>query len=128
MDRALAIQILAFEAEAAAGEAPAGSHPAPASWRDPMAPDLAYLKALDRLVAAEIASRLEHRPMLMGNVAALRSLERCIHTHLEPCVVLLHRATHWYELATANPRMLDETRAILLLGLAKLYAFSGETD
>ena len=59
---------------------------------------------------------------------ALRSLERCIKSNLAPCVVLLPRALEWFELASDNPRSLASARAVLRLGLAKLYAYSGQME
>jgi tetratricopeptide (TPR) repeat protein len=66
--------------------------------------------------------------MLMGNVAALRSLHDCILANLPPCVVLYGRAIDWFDSAIDNPRQLDKTRAVLQLGLAKLYANRGQID
>jgi len=127
MDRVLAAQILAFEQQDQVGDSVSSDYPAPTDYRAALAPDLAYLRALDRIVAEEVSSRLKSRPMLMGNVAALRSLKTCIRTNLAPCVALLGRAIGWFELASENPRMLDRTRAVLQLGLAKLYAYGGQT-
>jgi tetratricopeptide (TPR) repeat protein len=128
MERVLSAQILAFERSA--GEAGSGSpaHPPPADYRAPMAASLEYLRKLDRFVGEEIATRLETRPILMGNIAALRSLEECVQTNLEPCVMLLPRAIGWFEVASENPRMLDKPRAILRLSLAKLYAYAGRIE
>ena len=42
--------------------------------------------------------------------------------------MLLPRAIDWFEVASENPRMLDKARAILRLGLAKLYAYAGRID
>ena len=64
----------------------------------------------------------------MSNVSALRTLERCIHTKLAPCTVLYPRAVEWFELATRNPRVANRARAVLLLGLAKLYALDKRLD
>jgi len=127
MDRVLAVQILAFEQQDQVGDSVSADYPAPTDFGAALVPDLGYLKALDRVVAEEISTRLETRPMLMGNVAALRSLESCIRTNLAPCVVLLGRAIDWFVLASENPRMLDTPRAVLRLGLAKLYAYGGQT-
>ena len=134
MDRVLAVQILAFEEEEQEqnqeqqGDTGSAGYPAPTSFGAAMAPDLGYLKALDWLVADEISARLETRPVTMGNVAALRSLERCIHTKLAPCVLLLGRTIEWLELASENPRSVGSARAVLRLGLAKLYASSGQIE
>jgi tetratricopeptide (TPR) repeat protein len=128
MARVLAVQILAFQHQAEQGAAVPEEFPPPTDFRDPMRPDLAYLKALDSVVSTEIDRRLQSRPVQMGNVAALRSLEHCIHTNLEPCVVMLPRAIAWFELASENPRSLDSARAVLRLGLAKLYAAAGQLE
>jgi hypothetical protein len=128
MDRVLAVQILAFEQQGEQTESTSDEYPAPTDYSAPMAPNLTYLKALDRVVAEEISARLKTRPVLMGNASALRSLEQCIHTNLTPCVVLLPRAIEWLELASNNPRLLERTRAVLRLGLAKLYAYNGQVD
>ena len=127
MDRILAVQILAFEQQEVA-DGRFAEYPAPTEFGAAMAPDLDYLKALDRLVADEISTRLETRPVPMGNVSALRALERCIHTGLIPCVVLRPRAIEWFELASENPRGNNDARAVLRLGLAKLYASSGQIE
>jgi tetratricopeptide (TPR) repeat protein len=133
MDRVLAVQILAFEEEQEQeqrqerqGDTGSAGYPAPTGFGAAMAPDLGYLKALDWLVAEEISARLETRPVTMGNVAALRSLEHCVHTKLAPCVVLSGRAIEWFELASDNPRTVGSARAVLRLGLAKLYASGGQ--
>jgi Flp pilus assembly protein TadD len=128
MDRVLAVQILAFEQQAQAGDTVSVEYPAPTDFRAAMAPDLDYLKALDRIVAEEVSTRLERRPVLMGNVAALRSLETCVRTNLAPCVVLLPRAIEWLVLASENPRIFDAARAVLRLSLAKLYAYGGQIE
>jgi tetratricopeptide (TPR) repeat protein len=128
MERVLAAQILAFAQQDRGTESLSTKYVAPTDYAEPMAPDLAYLKALDGLVAAEISGRLKTGPMLMGNVAGLRSLEQCIFTNLEPCTVLLARAIEWFELASENPRSLDIAGAVLRLGLAKLYAYGGQIE
>ena len=128
MDRVLATQILAFEQQQQVADSGPAEYPAPTEFGAPMAPDLGYLRALDRLVADEISTRLETRPVPMGNVSALRALERCVHTGLTPCVVLRPRAIEWFELASENPRGNEDARAVLRLGLAKLYASSGQIE
>jgi tetratricopeptide (TPR) repeat protein len=128
MDKLLAGQILAFEKQGDARSAASGEHPAPSEFGAPLHPDLEYLQALDLVVAKEISARLKTRPMLMGNVAALRSLHDCILANLPPCVVLYGRAIDWFDSAIDNPRQLDKTRAVLQLGLAKLYANRGQID
>jgi tetratricopeptide (TPR) repeat protein len=128
MERVLAGQILAFERQAGEAGDPSPAHPPPADYRAPMAADLEYLRAIDRIVGEEIATRIETRPMLMGNIVAMRALEECIQTNLAPCVRLLPRTIGWFELASENPRMLDKARAILRLSLAKLYAYAGRID
>ena len=128
MDRILAVQILAFEQQQQVADSGPAEYPVPTEFGAAMAPDLDYLKALDRLVADEISTRLETRPVPMGNVSALRALERCVHTGLTPCVVLRPRAIEWFELASENPRGNNDARAVLRLGLAKLYASSGQIE
>ena len=122
MDRVLAAQILAFEDRGNSVDPSELNVAPPSHFSAPMAPDVDYLRALDRIVAGEITRRLETRPMPMGNVSALRALERCIHSKLEPCLVLYPRAVEWFELATRSSRVSERARAVLLLGLAKLYA------
>jgi len=124
MNKVLVTQILAFEER---GNSQPGEYPTPEDYRAELLSDLDYLRALDRILAKEISTRLETRPMPMSNVAALRSLHDCIFTKLEPCMVLLPRTLHWFELAVENPRQLDQTRAVLQLGAAKLYALDGQT-
>ena len=128
MAKVLAAQIPAFEKQGEGGGIASAEYPEPTDFGAPLAPDLGYLKALDRIVAEEIYTRLETRPMLMSNVAALRSLHNCILSDLAPCVVLYARAIDWFELAIENPRQLDWTRAVLQLGAAKLYANRGQID
>jgi tetratricopeptide (TPR) repeat protein len=64
----------------------------------------------------------------MSNVAALRTLRRCIQKKFEKCVRLYPRAIEWFEIALENPRVKDHVRAVLQLALAKLYASRGEID
>ena len=116
-------------AEQGDGGAPASRElPAPTHYGAPLLADPGYLKALDDVLAGEIASRLETRPVLMSNVAALRTLERCIRSKVPRCVALLPRAIDWYVLASRNPRVSGNAQAVLRLKLAKLYALNGETD
>jgi len=128
MSKVLAAQIPALEQQGEGGGAASAEYPAPTDFRAPLAADLDYLKALDRVVAKEISTRLKTRPVLMGNVAALRSLHDCILSNLPPCVALNSRAIDWFELAIENPRQLVVTRAVLQLGVAKLYANRGQID
>jgi tetratricopeptide (TPR) repeat protein len=128
MDKLLAAQILAFEQQDARGNSVSAEHPAPTDFHAALVPDLGYLKALDRILAEEIATRLTTRPVIMSNVAALRTLEQCIRTNIAPCVFLLPRAMGWFELAWENPRVHARARAGLRLGLAKLYAYDGQLE
>jgi tetratricopeptide (TPR) repeat protein len=128
MDKVLTARILAFEKQADSADSESGEHPAPMDYRAALVSDLGYLKALDDILATEISTRLETRPMPMSNVAALRSLHDCVFTKLEPCMVLFPRTINWFELAIDNPRQLDKTRAVLQLGAAKLYALDGQLD
>jgi len=128
MEKVLATQILAFEKQAGGGGSESGDHPVPTHFGAALVADLDYLRVLDSILSREISTRLETRPMPMSNVAALRSLLDCIQTNLEPCVVLLPRALDWFELAIENPRQLGLTRAVLQLGVAKLYASNGQID
>jgi tetratricopeptide (TPR) repeat protein len=128
MDKVLAGQIPVFEQQREAGAAASTVQPAPTEFGAPLLLDLDYLQALDHLVAGEISLRLKTRPILMGNVAALRSLHDCILANLPPCVLLYERAIGWFESAIENPRQQDLTRAVLQLGLAKLYAYRGQID
>jgi tetratricopeptide (TPR) repeat protein len=126
MDKVLAAQILALEKDDQRGTTLAARQPAPDDFDAPLTADLDYLKALDRIVAEEISKRLEARPMVMSNVAAMRSLQECVQSTLPPCVVLFQRAVDWHERAIENPRQIKETRAVLRLGLAKLYAYDDQ--
>jgi tetratricopeptide (TPR) repeat protein len=126
MDKVLTTQILAFEKQADSAGSKSGKHPAPTDYRAALVSDLDYLKALDDILATEISTRLETRPMPMGNVAALRSLHDCMFARLEPCMALFPRTIKWFELAIDNPRQLEKTRAVLQLGAAKLYALDGQ--
>jgi tetratricopeptide (TPR) repeat protein len=128
MDKLLAAQILAFEQQDNRETTVSAEYPAPTDFHAALLPDLGYLRALDRIFTEEISTRLTTRPVLMSNVAALRTLERCIHSGLAPCVALLPYAIEWFELAGENPRQADRTRAVLRLGLAKLYALGGQIE
>jgi tetratricopeptide (TPR) repeat protein len=128
MEKVLAMRILAFEnQDDGAVDAKAGLA-TPDHFATPMAPDLEYLKALERVVGDEVTMRLETRPITMSNVAALRTLRRCIQKKFEKCVRLYPRAIEWFEIALENPRVKDHVRAVLQLALAKLYASRGEID
>jgi tetratricopeptide (TPR) repeat protein len=128
MDKLLAAQILAFEQQGARADTVSADYPVPTDFHAAPVPDLGYLKALDRILADEISTRLRTRPVAMSNVAALRTLEQCIRTNLAPCVFLLPRAMGWFELAWENPRVDERVRAGLRLGLAKLYAYDGQLE
>jgi tetratricopeptide (TPR) repeat protein len=128
MERVLAAQILAFEAQDGGGSGATASYPPATRFSAPMQPDLDYLKALHLLVAAEIDRRLQTRPIIMGNVAALRTLERCIRSKLPPCTALYPNAVQWFQRAIENRRVNDRARAVLQLGLARLYALGGDVE
>lgn len=128
MERVLAAQILSLGQTDHRIAAASAEYPAPTDFRAALVPDSAYLKTLDRIVAEEISTRLATRPVLMANVAALRSLELCIRGDRAPCVALYPRAIAWSELASENPRLTDAARAMLRSSLAKLYAFGGQFE
>ena len=128
MEKVLAAQILALAERGDGADLESRQFAPPTHYSAPMLPDPGYLKALDLLVAGEISARLATRPVLMGNVGALRALERCIRSTLAPCVVLLPSAIDWYLLASDNLRLSDKVPAVLRLGLAKLYAFDGQIE
>ena len=128
MEKVLAAQILVMAGQGDAAERESGHVASPTDYAAPMRPSLGYLRALDALVAGEIELRLATRPMLMGNVAALRALERCIRSTLPPCVALVPRTIDWYLLARDNPRLSGKPRAVLQLRLAKLYERDGDLD
>ena len=128
MDRVLVTKILVHEQQDS-GDASVSTEAAPPTdFRAPLGDDLDYMRKLDSVLAKEIATRLETRPMIMGNVAALRTLHECIQNLVEQCIVLLPRAVHWFELAIANPRQVHTSRAVLQLGVAKLYAYIGQDE
>jgi len=127
MDKVIAARILAIK-RGTLKDPMASDVADPQHYTDPVELDLDYLKALDLLVAGEVSTRLENRPMLMANVAALRTLGDCIRARLAHCMVLLPRAIYWHEIARTNPRLSNKARAVLAFRLARLYAFNGQVD
>ncbi len=126
MQKTLAGVILSRSQQGATSDGGRNAPAPPRHFTAPLIMDTDYLWALDAIVAAEISSRLETRPVLMGNVAALRTLERCIRSKHAACPVLGRRAIDWYVLAIDNPRLAPKARAVLQLRLAKLYSTHGD--
>jgi tetratricopeptide (TPR) repeat protein len=128
MNKVLTKRILALEDQGETAGTGIERAAPPSRFDAPIVVQLDYMKALDRLIAGEISARLADRPVLMGNVAALRTLESCIRAQVPHCAALHERAIDWYLHASGNPRMSGKARAILRLRLARLQVLQGDTE
>ncbi len=128
MEKVLASRILFLQSEEGSSVDAALDLAAPDHFAAPMAPNIQYLEALERVVGDEVSMRLSTRPVTMSNVIALRTLRRCIYRKLPRCVRLYDRAFEWFEIAVENPRLKDHARTALRLGLAKLHVARGEIE
>ena len=85
-----------------------------------------FLAQLDRQVDKEARERLAESAVDAETMLAFLEVRRCVLTQTQSCLPA-RRAIEWHEILLARDDLLRLQRASLVLNLAKLYAYVGDT-